>query len=353
MNTAGVFLVNSTSNSTNLSTNTKFFTFLDIYTLPFVQRYLVFRSAFYPIMILLGVFGNIMTIVIMRRLKSNRSAMDRYFLSLAVVDLSVLITASFPTWLRSATGFRLLSSHDAICKIFGFGYNMATASSGWILATMATHRALMVTWPHRVNAICTPRRSWCAVIAIVVFSFVTFSHTLYGFEVIYPLGFCGTKGKYAVFLEEIWANVELFLDFLLPIVCILLSNIVLVRKLRVSVREASDQLATSETQTVSRAKTVNSVTLQAVGVSCAFIVLTSPVSIYNIMDLTSQFTYLTITDLHTFAVIKTMQSVFFMLRYMNYSVNFYLYCLTGSKFRNQFKNIVCFLCQNEKHCTST
>ena len=347
MNTAGVFLVNSTSTSNSS------FSFKDIYTLPFVQRYLMFRSAFYPVLILLGVFGNIMTIVIIRRLKSNRSAMDRYFLSLAMTDLSVVITGPFPVWLRSATGFRLLSSHDAICKLFVFVNNMATDSSGWILATMATHRALMVTWPHRVNAICTPRRSWCAVIAIVVFSSLVLSHMLYGVEIIQAVGICGVKGKYRVFVNQIWNKVEFFLDFLLPIVCIMLSNIVLVYKLRVSVREASDQLATSETQTVSRAKTVNSVTLQAVGVSCAFIVLASPISIYNVVSLTSHGKYMTIADLYTFAVLETVESIFHTFFYMNYSVNFYIYCLTGSKFRNQFKNFICFPFQKRKHCTAT
>ena len=347
------FLVNSTNTTSNLSTNTRFFTFTDMYSLLFAQRYLVFRSVFYFIIILLGVFGNIMTIVIIRRLKSNHSAMDRYFMSLAVTDLCVVITGPFPTWLRSATGFRLPSSHDVICKVFAFVFNMAMASSAWILATMATHRALMVTWPHRVNAICTPRRSWCAVIAIVVLSSMTFSHILYGFEIVHPHRICGFKGKYSVFTEEIWHKVEFFLDFLLPIVCILLSNIVLVRKLRVSVREASDQLATSETQTVSRAKTVNSVTLQAVGVSCAFIILSSPVSIVNIMSLTSPGRYKYITDLHAFALHKMIESISHMLRYMNYSVNFYLYCLTGRKFRNQFKNVLCFHFQTKKHFTST
>ena len=350
MNTTGMFLVNSTSTSPSLSTNTSSFTFRDLYSLPIIQNLLLFRSVVYPFLILLGVFGNIMTIVIIRRLKSNRSAMDRYFLSLAMTDLSVIITGPFPEWLRSATGFRLTSSHDAICKVFVFVYNMATASSAWILSTMAAHRALMVTWPHRVNAICTPRRSWCAVIVIVVFSFVTFSHILYGFEIVYPAAVCSIAGKYQVFAEEIWLEIEIFLHSLLPIVCMLLSNIVLVHKLRVSVREASDQLATSETQTVSRAKTVNSVTLQAVGVSCAFIVLTSPVAVWNMTSFS--FPGKRMTDLYTFAVHQTVQSTFYLLGYTNYSVNFYLYCLTGSRFRKQFKSIIFFLFQ-KKHGTST
>ena len=346
-----MFGVNSTGITPNITTSTVGFIFKDLYSVPLIQNLLVFRSAFYPIMILLGVFGNTMTIVIIRRLKSNRSAMDRYFLSLAMTDLCVIITGPFPVWLRSATGFRLTSSHDAMCKIIVFVYNMATASSAWILATMATHRALMVTWPHRVNAICTPRRSWCAVIATVVFSSMAFSHMLYGVKVVYPAAVCSATGKYQVFLEKIWLQIEIFLHSLLPIVCMLLSNIVLVYKLRVSVREASDQLATSETQTVSRAKTVNSVTLQAVGVSCAFIVLTSPVAVWNMTSYTFRGKYM--TDLYTFAVHQTIQDTFYTLGEMNYSVNFYLYCLTGSRFRKKFKSIVFFLFRKEKHETST
>ena len=331
--------MNVTSSTPNLTTSEQAFTPRDIFSVPLFQSYVFFRAVFFPIIIILGVFGNVMTIVIIRRLKENSSSMDRYFLSLAATDFCVILVAPFTVWLDSATGFSVLTSHDAVCKIVIFAYNAATTSSAWILVTMATHRALMVTWPHRVNAICTPRRSSCAVIAIVVFSSVAFSHMLYGAGIVYPAGLCAFTGTYQVFLEEIWVHIELLLHSLLPIVLMLLSNSVLVRKLRVSVREASDQLATSETQTVSRAKTVNSITLQAVGVSCAFIVLTLPLSVWNLTSFIFPGDH--IADLHKFVVRVVIQDICYWLGYINYSVNFYLYCLTGSRFRNQFTNICC------------
>ena len=317
--------LSNTSNIPGNLTTPSVSIFSELFSLPIVKHYLVFRTIFYTILILLGVFGNIMTITIIRRFKSSRSATDRYFMCLAVTDLCVVVTSLFPTWLRSATGFRIIGSHDIACKIFGSVYNMAVASSSWILATLAAHRALMVTWPHRVNAICTPRRSWSAVIAIIVFSCVAFSHLLYGFRVIPPRR-CSASGEYAKFLIVVWLPIETFLHSALPSLCILLSNVVLVSKLTVSFREAGDQLAASDTHMTSRSKTVSSVTLQAVVVSISFLVLTLPVAVWNTTSYL--FPDHVATDLLAFALRALAESTLYVLLDTNYCVNFYLYCLT-------------------------
>ena len=283
-----------------------------------------------------------MTIIIIRRFKASWSAMDRYFLSLAVTDLCVIVTRVFPVWLRPATGFRITASHDVVCKILVYVYSMTVCSSSWILATMAGHRALMVMWPHRVNTICTPTRSWSAVITIVVFSCPAFSHMLYGIRIVPGAGLCSATGNYRKFLQDIWLPLEGFLHSLMPMVCIFLSNVVLVRKLRMSFREleAGDQLACRDTQLTSRAKTVNSVTLQAVVVSITFLVLTLPVAVWN----ASSYMWLAqavTSDLHEFVRQAVTETVLYMLSETNYCVNFYIYCLTGRKFRNELKKKYC------------
>ena len=331
-------LVNISAIQPNL-TSPSVYTFTDVFSVPSVQNFLLVRAILYPVMILLGLFGNVMTIVVISRFKSSRSAMDRYFLSLAVSDLCVIISLPIPLWIRSVTGFRLTGTHDATCKIIAFVYNTAVACSSWILATMATHKALMVTWPHRVNAICTPRRSWSAVIAVVIVSCLTFSHMLYGPQVTFPGRVCSATGAYQVFLMEVWLKIEPYLHSVLPIFCIIPSNIVMVLKLRVSVREASDQLATGATQLTSRSKTVNSITLQAVVVSTVFVVLTVPVTAWNATSYV--WSDRDVTDLHSLSVRLILQYSLYFISYCNYCVNFYLYCLTGSKFRNEFKSILC------------
>ena len=345
MNTTTASLVNASDTQPILDTSS-FYNFADVFSVPLFQKFLLYRTIALSIVILLGVFGNVMTIVIVRRLKSSRSATDRYFLSLAVADLCVIITQSIPVWLRYTAGFRLLGSHDAVCKIAVFVYNAAVPCSSWILVTMATHRALMVTWPHRVNAICTPTRSWSVVLTIAAISCLSVSHMLYGVQVTFPGRVCSATGGYKLFLREVWLPLEPFLQSFLPISCILPSNIVLVVKLRVSVREASDQLATGDTQLTDRRKTVSSITLQAVVVSTVFVVVTLPVAVWN----GSSYVWSdeVVTDLHSLSVRLVTQQSLYLLSFFNYCANFYLYCLTGSRFRNELKYMLCS-CQQNKH----
>ena len=136
-------------------------------------------------------------------------------------------------------------------------------------------------WPHRVNAICTPRHTWTTVIVIVVFSCLANSHMLYGLHRIPPGNVCGATGTYLTFLTQVWFYIDFFLLSLFPMLCISVGSIVMVHKLKVSVREASDQLAPTNAQVATRAKTVNSVTLQTVVVSITFMILTLPEAVWN------------------------------------------------------------------------
>ena len=78
-------------------------------------------------------------------------------------------------WIQSATGFYLAETHDAVCKSVMFVRNAGSASSAWILVAMTTQRAVSVAWPHRVNVLCTPRRSWWIILTIVVFFSLAYS----------------------------------------------------------------------------------------------------------------------------------------------------------------------------------
>ena len=132
--------------------------------------------------VLLGVFGNVMTIIIVRRFRtaSGKSATEPYFVVMAVMDLSVVLMGTLGHWIQSATGFYLAETHDAVCKSVMFVRNAGSASSAWILVAMTTQRAVSVAWPHRVNVLCTPRRSWWIILTIVVFFSLAYSHMLYG-----------------------------------------------------------------------------------------------------------------------------------------------------------------------------
>ena len=261
---------------------------LDISSLPLTKQIVWARTILLFVAVLLGVFGNVMTIIIVSwfRAASSSSAMDPYFMVLAVTDLCVVTIGILPSWIHSATGFYVARTHDVVCKGATFLLNVGVASSAWILVAMTIQRAVSVAWPHRVNVLCTPRRSWWVILTIVVFFSLAYSHMLYGVGVVPSAGYACimTLQSYALFMLNVWVNIDMFLFSLLPFACLFLSNSVLVLKLRRSVKDAGDQLTTTDTQQASRERKANSVTLTAIVVSAVFIVLTSPQAIYNTLS---------------------------------------------------------------------
>ena len=300
------------------------------------------------ILVLLGVFGNVMTIIIVRRFRAASSsfAMDPYFMVLAVTDLCVVIAGPLAFWIHSATGFYLVRTHNVVCKSFAFGLNMGSASSAWILVAMTTQRAVSVAWPHRVNVLCTPRRSWWIILTIVVFFCLAYSHMLYGFGIVPSAGHaCAMTSKsYELFTINVWMKIDMLFYSVLPFTCLFLSNSVLVLKLRRSMKDAGDHLTTTHTQQASRERKANSVTLTAIVVSVVFVVLTAPLAFYNLLSFTNANTET--KDANELALRFFLQNLFYIIGYFNYSVNFYLYCLTGERFRKEFRQIMCGCGQN-------
>jgi hypothetical protein len=74
-----------------------------------------------PIVILLGYFGNVMTIVVMRRVmtSSNDAAvtLQLFFVGTAVADLTFLTLGPVLSWIRRTFRVDLYVLHTASCKV--------------------------------------------------------------------------------------------------------------------------------------------------------------------------------------------------------------------------------------------
>ena len=293
----------------------------------------------WPLSVLLGVFGNVMTLTIVHRLRTRRSSLDPYFMALAMADLCFLFARPFALWVDMIIGFPVSSLHDAICKLGNFAMNASAGISAWIVVVMTTQRALSVVWPHRVNALCTQSRSWKMILVIVVLFCLTYSHMLYGFRVVgtYYRRCSVISRSYELFILNVWPKIDMFIFSVVPFVCLSISNSVLIVKLRASVKSVSDQLATSDIQQASRVTSANSVTLTAIIVSLTFVFLTLPLALYNTVIFAIGRSHTSETrDLLIF-----IGNIVYYLGDINFCINFYLYCLTGKKFRNEFKIIFC------------
>ena len=312
---------------------------VSLLSMPLIRASYIVGKIVLPIILIFGTFGNVMIIVIMNRLRSTASSMSVYFTALAVSDLVFIYTVVMRN-LLVINMFDYFTISTAVCKIGQFLLYVTGMTSAWILVTMTMQRAVSVLWPHRVHVLCTRRKSMFTVIRIILFVACLHSHLLYGVDLVQSgngtLAFCkpSTDG-YEQFLNSAWPLVDLLIFSILPFLFLVVSNGLLVKKLTASVREANLKLSAGQCgQAKAREKKVSSVTLTLVVVSVTFILLCLPFSLCLILI---EFVLEEIPDENRFALSLSyfMYALVNALWYCNSAVNFYLYCLTGSKFRTE------------------
>ena len=216
----------------------------------------------------------------------------------------------------------------------------AATLSAWLLVALTAQRAASVVWPHRVNVICTRHKSVVIIFVLTVSYCLLHSHAWFGFKVVTLYN--GTTKRctfrstaYQEFWVSVWVRVNMFIYSVLPCECLIVGNAFLVWKLSVAVKEAREKFSTGrEDQTDSRRKKASSITVTIIIVSTAFVLITVPLSTYN-------------TFFFGFAsrnIDYFLYDFFFVFGLFNFAWNFYLYCLTGSKFRREFRKIMFGCC---------
>ena len=297
------------------------------------------------LILLLGTFGNVMTVIILRRLRSGWSAMNVYLTALALSDTAMLYSVALPIWARKVLAYDVYASHVILCKL-GIWLMTTTANiSTWLLVALTAQRAASVVWPHRVSVICTRHKSVVIIVVITTMCSLLQMHTVYGFGLVKFEN--GTTDRctfacttYQEFWVTAWVRVNMLLYSLLPCLFLTVSNAVLGWKLAVAVKHSREKLSTvREDNTDNRRKKASSVTVTIITVSVAFVVITIPFMIYSNLFYGYVSENTETREIHYF-----LYDFFFVIGLSNFAWNFYLYCLTGSRFRQEFKKIMLRCC---------
>ena len=309
-----------------------------------------------PFVIVAGTLGNVVVVVIHCRLPPNqKSSMSVYFTALAISDTATLwmgwfyLLETFRVPLTVEYRVQRLDSDlvmDALCRLrvwISYAFNQMSA---WILVAMTTHRAFSIVWPHRASKLSKRCNAVTVVVSIDLFCALTNAHLLYGHS-LQPTEDSQTaecfysfvSGGYRMFFRRDWVWVDMMMAVFLPFACLLVTNTVLVRKVGQSLREARDTLAEGRSDPfASRDKKLSSMTITLIATSVAFLLLTSPIVVYMIWygTLASD----ALHDVRVRATIHLASNAGLLLWYTNLGINFYLYCLTGARYRAEFVRLV-------------
>lgn len=125
---------------------------------------------------------------------------------------------------------------------------------------------------------------------------------------------------------------------LAPFVLLLVSNIVLVRAVLTSARNVRHKLAVGQSmQVATRENQASSLSVTLIALSVTFFFLTGPLRVYLI-----GYPYFNFDEAK---IDKYINILIFLVLYIlfgaNAVVNFFLYCLTGTKFRREVMRLLC------------
>ena len=310
-----------------------------------------------PVLIVCGNVGNFLSIVILCSAQFRKSPSTMMMIVLALMDTGNLNTGLLHLWLdfKYNIYIRTLTT-TAGCKIHMFAVYFFGCMCGWSIVLMTFERVVSVLIPLRAREICSRRRMGIAMLAVTAFLFVNFLHLLVYTEMYSTVRYdeftgepiyyksCRIKDGHYDRINKVLHWQDLLLSSAIPSGLIFIGNALIIYRLtKAQIKRRKTMNLDNQKQ-----KGTSSITVMLVVVSVTFLITTLPVTIYlqrwdKWYDL---YTLEGAVKAHfTYAVVH-------MMYYGNNTINFWLYFLSGRKFRQAFLSMFC-PCRKQAKKTKT
>lgn len=310
-----------------------------------------------PILLVFGTTGNILVITVLTRRRSRALPTSVFLSALALSDMLALHTGLLRQWMKYTFDVDVRTDVSvAGCRLHWFIVYTATQFSSWMLICVTSERLASTLLVHRRRKICTVKTSVVFVVVILVFLVTLNAHYLFGYGHKYTTDISGrtvysrcvplTK-DYEKFTLYSWTWIDLCVFYLIPMIVLVTGNSLIIynviRSHRKALRSVAPHYETGSTCTTTRTvnkhqKTrISGLTLSLMLVSVVFFICITPIVVYPIGQ---PYWSEGATDrkLASLFLVETLANLFM---YINHSINFVLYFLSGSRFRNDVKQLFC------------
>jgi len=354
---------------------------LDTHALYRVSQYLWQCGS--PVLILVGTVGNVLSILVLRRPKLRQSTTMFYLTCLSFGDLFTLYTGLLRYWISETFGEDIRNISSVSCKLHTFLVYYSLDITVWILVSVTLDRCVSVSLPFKSKRICTiPKAKLVIIILLLVFLFKNL-HFFWTVDLVQTWEYRCDANTPDVedFLRYVWPWIDLATFCVIPFTIMILANIKMIYEMIISQRKLEahrsyrggpvtdsahfpspasfpnqsgvslHSMTTQEhtavngisrtdrhmSQASSKArKRIPSLTAMLLTINCVFLITTSPIQAFLIGE-EYWFAKRTMNDI---AKYKLWWSIVNMLQYLNNAIHFFLYCLTGPRFRDELKAMV-------------
>ncbi len=275
------------------------------------------------IVFLSGVIGNGLAAFIMLRKPLCSTSTNVYMGVLAIYDLILLCVGPLDIGLNILSQKRIVLSVYR-CKGAKFTYYFTTFVSAWMVVAMTIERWTSVHFPLKAKIMCTVKREIKVIITINILVIPLGCLTYYSFDVFsFANGskYCDIKLSWYSFYDG-YDIVILSLYSLIPSIVITGCNILIIYRMSKAAQSMQGEVHNS-----TMAQTARKTSITLLTISFTFIICTLPISLYQIFKWRLGFHGIHIAVYYTTS----------MVMFSYHAINFYLYCMTAERFRNELK----------------
>ena len=321
-----------------------------------VETYTIFKVGtfiniyWYPVLIPVGLVGNTLSFIVMVKPNNRKMSTCIYMAAISVND-NIMMCMCFHDYLVYVV--QIHNWHSIECKLSVFTALFALQNCTFQVLAMTVDKYIAIRWPHKAATYSTPRRAKLIVIVLYMLVLIyniphLFLSSIIGKE-------CLAYGISSV-IAKVYSWFSFVLNAIIPFTVLIHMNYVIVKSVRKS-REmfAADKRMTHqgadhgmETRQKRMKSAENQLTIMLLLVTTLFLILLCPTYFRFIYFLFSK------RD-SPLAYANSMFLVQFTYKLYasNSGINFFLYCISGKKFRNDLKEILCCCCQRKHQLQSS
>ena len=301
----------------------------------------VITVGIFPVMMLLGLVLNSLSIAVLTRPALNENSTAFLFIILAVMDTLSLLMGALPEWLRKITGYYLDAYNDITCKIYHYFDYMALSSPAWIILTVTFERYISIAKPHKVKSMCTKKKTGLALfvmllclfllsipklISVAFRNFILFDKDEIDFELYV---YCGTLSSETNF-NDYWFDT--IVRSVIPFILMMTGDICILYCFQKSNKMHKDIISDEKIKKEKRA--LKSVTFMLLTASFTYLFLTLP---YSVKLLSYDYVWSIYRSINDYqSAMELWNQCTSCLLLLNNSINFLLYCISGETFKEEF-----------------
>ena len=280
---------------------------------------------------MIGIPGNILTLIVLNSKAYEYSVSNISLNVLAGPDLFALVTLLFRS--LENWGYPLRIQSDGSCKFITYILQLATKFASMVLTVIMIERAVSVSFPLHAKTLITKRRLLAAYLFMLGFFLLFYIPVFLYHEVTFVAGMpeCDLYTDYPVFLDYYYPYSTALFEVFLPFSVIMISSGVIIFKIRQAHHARQAQLGQNEDDNLT------STTLMLASVGVVFLICMLPRLVDEIGFPLNMYGD---TD-WGIAVNWLMVYTSFSLARLNNALNFFVYCLTGKRFRSAFITVMC------------